>query len=179
MASVLRAWCTLIAALLAFGCMSAVSGADRAIHLDTDSLAGVQDGSGKPIPRSTYKDQVVVLEIWASWCSPCVAQLPRLQALAIQTKRKGIAVIPISIDTGGALAAVRAYARKNIVALPLYVGSPDSIMQRFGVEILPNTLIFDPQGGLVARFSGLDQWDEQTIIELAARLRSDSQRSVQ
>ena len=146
------------------------------VRLDSEirlnDFSGIVDGAGRPIAASKLKGQVVVVDIWASWCAPCVAQLPELEALAIQTKGKGIKVVPISIDQGGAMAAVRAYARKDIRVLPLYVGPTTAIMERFGVVAIPNTLVFDPQGRLVARFRGGQKWTKESMIALAARIRS-------
>ena len=153
--------------------IGAAAAQDSDIRLD--DLSGIVDGAGRPISASKLKGQVVVLDIWASWCAPCVAQLPELEALAIKTKGAGVKVVPISIDEGGAMAAVRAYARKNIRALPLYVGPTASVMERFGVVAIPNTLVFDPQGRLVARFQGVQGWTAETMIALAARVRSDSE----
>ena len=157
---------------------AAASAQDLEVRLDKDirldNLSDVVDGAGRPIAAAKLKGQVVVVDIWASWCAPCVAQLPELEALAIKAKGKGIAVVPISIDRGGPMAAVRAYARKNIRVLPLYVGPTADVMDRFGVVAIPNTLVFDPQGRLVARFRGGQKWTKETMIALAARIRSNS-----
>ena len=167
----LGAWVGLTIALLTVTTRPLAATPDTPIRLD--DLSGIVDGAGHPILRSTLKGQVVVLDVWASWCAPCVAQLPELQALAVETRGKGVKVVPVSIDAGGAPEAVRAYARKDIRALPLYVGPAASIMERFGVEALPHTLVFDPQGQLVARFRGRQSWTKETMIALAARIRSD------
>ncbi|HKT74053.1 MAG TPA: TlpA disulfide reductase family protein [Steroidobacteraceae bacterium] len=168
-----RAWIGLTIALLTMSTALCAVAATPDAPVRLNDLTGIVDGAGQPISRSALQGQVVVLDIWASWCSPCVAQLPELQALAVATRGKGIRVVPVSIDAGGALAAVRAYARKNIRALPLYVGSAASVMERFGVDGIPNTLVFDPQGNLVARFRGGQSWTKETMIALAARMRSD------
>ena len=161
--------------LLAVSGTPMVAAADHDAEIRLNDLSGIVDGAGRPISASELKGQVVVLDIWASWCAPCVTQLPELETVAIRTKGTGVMVVPISIDEGGAMAAVRAYARKNIRALPLYVGPATSVMERFGVVAIPNTLVFDPQGRLVARFQGRQGWTTETMIVLTARVRSNGE----
>ena len=107
---------------------------------DLGNLSAVTNGAGEPIALGDLRGNVVVLDIWASWCAPCVAALPDLQAIARELQGRGVRIVPVSIDRDGAIAAVRAYARMDIRALPLYVGPPEEITQRFGIEGLPFTV---------------------------------------
>ena len=121
---------------------------------DLSNLSAVTNGAGEPIALGDLRGNVVVLDIWASWCAPCVAALPDLQAIARELQGRGVRIVPVSIDRDGAIAAVRAYAQMDIRALPLYVGPPEEITQRFGIEGLPFTVVYDSAGRIVARFQG-------------------------
>ena len=118
------------------------------------NLTAITNGAGEPLRVDDLEGSVVVVDVWASWCAPCVNSLPDLQAIARETRGRGVRIVPISIDRGGAVAAVRAYARKNIRDLPLYVGPPRDVMKHFGVTGLPFTLVYDSRGRIVARFQG-------------------------
>lgn len=128
-----------------------------------DNLSVVTDGAGQPIALGGLRGKVVVVDIWASWCAPCVSGLPDLQAVALELRGRGVRVVPVSIDRDGAIAAVRAYARENIRALPLYVGLPEELARRFEIEGLPLTLVYDAAGKNVARFQGVRPWTSAAL----------------
>jgi thiol-disulfide isomerase/thioredoxin len=128
-----------------------------------DKLSAVTDGAGKPIALGGLRGKVVVVDIWASWCAPCVSSLPDLQAIALELHGRGVRVVPVSIDRDGAIAAVRAYAREDIRALPLYVGPPEELARHFEIEGLPLTLVYDASGRNVARFRGARPWTSAAL----------------
>jgi thioredoxin-like negative regulator of GroEL len=132
-------------------------------------LSAVTNGAGEPIALGDLRDKVVVVEIWASWCAPCVANLPDLQAIARELQGCDVSIVPISIDRDGAIAAVRAYAQKDIRALPLYVGPPEEITKRFGIEGLPFTVVYDSAGDIVARFQGTRPWTPAVLRRAITR----------
>ena len=105
--------------------------------------------SGEPVSLSAFRGRPVLIDLWASWCAPCLPGLIEVQAIADRFGPR-LAVVPLSTDRGGVPAALRSYARLNLARLPLYLGDPAS----FGARALPTAILFDAAGREVARFEG-------------------------
>ncbi|MBP7339242.1 TlpA disulfide reductase family protein [Niveispirillum sp.] len=114
----------------------------------------ITDLTGVAWRMADFRGGPLLLDIWASWCAPCVVALPMLQQMATEFQVDGLRVVALSIDRGGAPAALRAYHRMGITALPLYLGDPDAVTAGFAVKSLPTTLLFDAAGREFARFAG-------------------------
>lgn len=104
--------------------------------------------NGEPVSLQAFRGRPVLVDVWASWCAPCLPGLVELQRIADRFGPRGLAVVPLSTDRGGAPAALRSYARLNLRRLPLYLGDPAS----FGVRAVPTAILFDASGREVARF---------------------------
>jgi peroxiredoxin len=115
-----------------------------------------------------YRGQGVVLNLWATWCGPCVAELPTMDSLAGTLAGDGIVVLPVSSDNGGA-AVVRAfYQSHDIRHLPILLDPGGSITQAWEVPGIPVTVIFDRNGHPRARLVGGADW---SAPEAATRVR--------
>lgn len=112
------------------------------------------DPSGRVLRLEDFRGKPLLVDIWASWCAPCVAALPVMERMAVEFRGQGLAVLSLSIDRGGAPAALRAYHRMGITQLPLHLGDPDRVTAAFAVKSLPTTLLFDAGGREFARFTG-------------------------
>jgi thiol-disulfide isomerase/thioredoxin len=111
-----------------------------------------------------YRGRGVVLNLWATWCGPCVAELPTLDALAAAVAADGIAVLPLSSDAGGA-ASVRAfYDGHDIDHLPILLDPGGAITQAWQVPGIPVTVIFDRSGHPRARLVGSADWSTPAAI---------------
>jgi peroxiredoxin len=111
-----------------------------------------------------YRGQGVVLNLWATWCGPCVAEMPTLDALAAAVTGDGIAVLPLSSDAGGA-ASVRAfYDGHDIEHLPVLLDPGGAVTQAWQVPGIPVTVIFDRSGHPRARLVGSADWGTPAAI---------------
>jgi thiol-disulfide isomerase/thioredoxin len=116
-----------------------------------------------------YRGRGVVLNLWATWCGPCVAELPTLDALAAAVAADDIVVLPLSSDAGGA-ASVRAfYDGHDIEHLPVLLDPGGAITQAWQVPGIPVTVIFDRSGHPRARLVGGADW---STPEAVARVRA-------
>nr|WP_321983362.1 TlpA disulfide reductase family protein [uncultured Lichenicoccus sp.] len=144
---------------------------DLAPHLPTalPTLAFVNaDGTRKTL--ADYAGHGVVLNFWATWCTPCVSEMPSLDALArtLAGGRPPMAVLAVSLDRGGAGAVAAFYASHGIRSLPVLLDPHSETMMALKLDGIPTTLVVDRNGREVARIQGAVQWDTS---EAAAKLR--------
>lgn len=105
---------------------------------------------GRTTSLESLRGQVVVLNVWASWCAPCRKELPELQALHAEIAKKGGRVMAVSIDLEARNAA--RFAQKLGLTLPVYHDGVDGIARELNLDGVPWTVVLD-RGGNVA-FSG-------------------------
>lgn len=113
----------------------------------------VTDTEGKAHSLSGYKGKWVLVNFWATWCPPCLEEIPDLVTLHDTHKDKDLVVIGIAMDYQNPK-QVKEFADNMLISYPIVLGSP-AIAAKIGpVPGLPTTYLFDPQGKLVARNIG-------------------------
>ena len=130
--------------------------------------ASFTDAAGKPHTLAEFKGKVVVLNAWATWCAPCVQEMPTLAKL--QTQDAGqVVVVPISVDNKDDIANAEAFIAKR-PPLPFY--SDPNYAVAYGLtppaDGLPTTVLIDPAGNVRARLSGGADWsgpDAAAVIQ--------------
>jgi thiol-disulfide isomerase/thioredoxin len=143
-------------------------GLDR-ISPPQDPPAGVfvaQDGSTHHLGE--FKGRGMVVNMWATWCAPCVAEMPSLQALSKALAPHDIAVLPLSSDRGGADVVRAWYQAHGITALPVLLDPKGAMATAFNARGIPTTVIIDTAGKVVARLEGAADWaapDAQALIQ--------------
>ena len=120
-----------------------------------DTPVTAMDGTTKHL-MSDWKGQVVVLNFWATWCIPCVAELPALDHLAADNP--GITVLALSADRAGADAVRPFLAAHNITHATILLDPHMEAGRAFNVAGFPTTLIIDPSGHLRGRLEGPANW---------------------
>lgn len=112
----------------------------------------VRDMSGKTHTLADYKGQWVLVNFWATWCPPCLDEIPDL--IMLNDKRKDIRVIGIAVDYKTSK-EISGFADDNLMTYPIVLGD-DAIIRQFGsTDVLPVTFIYNPQGKLVKQHRGL------------------------
>lgn len=122
---------------------------DQTFYTGTGELRTISDFSGKG----------VILNFWATWCAPCIKEMPALNRLQEQVKADGILVLPLSEDRKGAAVIDPFYAQNNLTALPVLIDKRRLVMRKTGVSALPTTIFIDRQGMEVGRILGEAAWD--------------------
>lgn len=128
----------------------------------------IVDGEGHGAGLDTLRGKPVLLNLWASWCLPCMAELPALDHLAASGGK--VAVVALSLDRGGANSVAAAYARLGITHLPVRVDVERKAGEVWQAPVLPITLLVDAQGREVARFVGAAHWDQPEAQPLLSAL---------
>ncbi|WP_419317385.1 TlpA family protein disulfide reductase [Caulobacter sp. ErkDOM-E] len=117
------------------------------------------DEAGKPVTLADFKGQVVVLNLWATWCAPCKKEMPTLAKLAAAYATQPFKVLPVSVDRDSDLNLAQAEMAANA---PLKLYRDPSYKMSFEMEPraagYPTTVIYDKQGRERARLSGDADW---------------------
>jgi thiol-disulfide isomerase/thioredoxin len=111
----------------------------------------------------------MVVNLWATRCAPCVAEMPALAKLARTLAPADIAVLPLSSDRGGAPVVRRFYQDRAIGGLPVLLDPKGAAARAWGVGGIPVTVIIDTEGRERARLEGSADW---STPEAAARIRA-------
>ncbi|GAC1319238.1 MAG: hypothetical protein NVS2B16_02620 [Chloroflexota bacterium] len=99
---------------------------------------------GRTVSLASLRGKVVVLNFWATWCTACASEIPRLSRWYPQVARRGILVLGIDVQEDAA--AVRAYARKYGISYPILLDASGTITARYDAAGLPKTVVVDQQG---------------------------------
>jgi len=117
------------------------------------------DSDGNPATLADYAGKVVLLNIWATWCPPCRAEMPSLDRLAGELQGPDFALIALSIDRADVARVVQFYEEIQIQNLDIRTDRKSNFARKAGVLGLPMTLILDRQGREIARMLGDARWD--------------------
>jgi thiol-disulfide isomerase/thioredoxin len=118
--------------------------------------------SGKTKKFSDYKGKPLIINVWASWCGPCRAEMGSLERLARRYGGKQFNVIGISTDDDGNAAA--AYIKQSGVTFENYLDSHVFLENMLGANAIPLTVLVDAHGRVLAKVRGAREWDNPEII---------------
>ena len=126
------------------------------------------DLNDKPVKLSDYRGKIVLVNIWATWCPPCKAEIPGFINLYKKYKDKGLVIIGVSVDRGGKKVVVKFAADYNI-NYPILIGKDKQITKVFGpIRGIPTTFLIDPDGVIVNKYIGFhsEKKFEEEILKL-------------
>jgi len=125
-----------------------------------------EDGSGRERALAEFRDKVVLLNVWATWCTPCREEMPALDRLQRKLGGPGFEVVALSIDSGGASAVQGFYDEIGIRSLAIYVDRATRATGSLGVVGIPTTLLVDRRGREIARRTGPAEWDGPEAVRV-------------
>ncbi len=119
-----------------------------------------------------FRGHGMVVNLWATWCVPCVAEMPALSKLAARLGPQDVAVLPLSSDRDGAAAVRRFYEAHELGGLPVLLDPHGTAARAWGVRGIPTTIIIDKSGLERARLEGAADWASQaTATRVLALVR--------
>jgi thiol-disulfide isomerase/thioredoxin len=121
---------------------------------------------GEKLTLENFRGRVVVLNLWATWCAPCLEEMPTLDHLQQQLEHLGVTVIALSLDRGGPKAVRDYYDQNDIKNLAVYVDPTMKAQSELNVIGLPTTILIDREGRERGRLVGPAAWDDSKAADL-------------
>jgi len=119
--------------------------------------------SGNTKRFSDYKGKPLIINVWASWCGPCRAEMGSLDRLARRYGGKQFNVIGISTDDDGSAAA--AFIKQSKVTFENYLDSKVFLENMLGANTIPLTVLVDARGQVLGKVRGVREWDSPEVVE--------------
>jgi cytochrome c biogenesis protein CcmG/thiol:disulfide interchange protein DsbE len=152
--------------LLAGGLVWVVAGTleQRIINAgDTAPDFSIVTESGRTMTRSDFGGKLLVLNFWASWCPPCISELPSLNAFATEYKSKGVVVLGISSDKNPNL--YKKFITDRHVAFDTARDPDETIKNRYGTFLIPETYLIDRNGVVREKVISDQDWMDPQFLQ--------------
>lgn len=115
------------------------------------------DPDGNPVTLADFEGTPLLVNLWATWCAPCIAEMPTLDALAAR-EGKALKVLTISQDVDGQEKVDAFFAQGGFKHLEAYRDSELAMMSALKVDTLPTTILYDAEGKEVWRMTAKEDW---------------------
>jgi thiol-disulfide isomerase/thioredoxin len=121
------------------------------------------DIEGKPAGLADLRGKPAVINLWATWCQPCLREMPSLEALQEKLWDKLI-VAAVSQDRGGEKAVALFLAKLGLDKVKVYLDPKSEVGKAFGVRGLPTSIVLDAEGREIGRVEGAADWDSAKML---------------
>lgn len=123
-----------------------------------------QDLGATPRTLADYRGKVVLLNFWASWCPPCLREMPSMERLRAKTKARGLVIV--ALNSAETREDVNAYLSKMKLRFPILLDPDGSNTRRWNVFALPTTFLLDAEGRIRYVLTGPTEWDEGEALRV-------------
>ena len=128
------------------------------------------DADGDEVGLADFEGEVVVLNLWATWCAPCRREMPSLDRLQARYGGDGLEVVALSLDRGDVAKVRDFYDELGISSLAIYHDPQARAGRELGAPGLPTTILIDRSGKEVGRLLGPAEWDSDEAITVIKAL---------
>ncbi|MFC7499158.1 TlpA family protein disulfide reductase [Enterovirga sp. GCM10030262] len=125
-----------------------------------------ENPEGGPATLADFRGKPLLVNLWATWCAPCIAEMPTLDALA--AREDTLQVLVVSQDLEGQAKVDAFFAERKFSTLQPYIDPNMELMTALGVDTLPTTILYDSEGKEVWRMTGIEDWQGARAAELIA-----------
>ncbi len=120
-----------------------------------------------------YQGEVVLLNIWATWCGPCRIEMPSMERLERQLGPKGLKIVAVSVDVAGMEPAINQFVEEMQLSFEILHNPAGDIQRRYQTTGVPETFIIGRDGRLRRRVIGADTWDSPANVAYLERLLAE------
>ena len=124
----------------------------------------IKDLKGNKVSFDQYKGKVVFLNLWATWCGPCKAEMPGIHNLYVKMRGEPIEFVMLSIDKDKALSKVESYVKNNSYTFPVFMPS-GYLAEQLQVPSIPTTFVISKEGKIVMKEVGTRNYDTNKMME--------------
>ncbi len=117
-----------------------------------------EDPQGRPVNLSVFRGRPLLVNLWATWCGPCVVEMPSLDRLAAR-EGEALQVVAISQDMDGRQKVTDFFAARDFTRLEPYLDGAMALMVALRLDTLPTTILYDAEGREVWRMTGMAEWE--------------------
>ena len=115
--------------------------------------------AGEPVTLTVFKDKVVLVNFWATWCAPCVREMPSLDRLQASFDKDRFVILAVSVDRDGAEKVTPFFEKHGIKNLTPLLDRRMRLAGAFGVPGMPTSYLLDRSGRIVGNLPGVAEWD--------------------
>jgi thiol-disulfide isomerase/thioredoxin len=135
------------------------------------------DGDAHALSLADFRGKIVLLNVWASWCVPCVREIPALDRLVAALNGADVVVVAVSVDRKGIDAVRKAFADLDVRNLAPYIDRSGQALRSVRAVGLPTSLLIDREGRELGRVVGPAPWDDAATIAFFRQAGSRDGRS--
>jgi peroxiredoxin len=121
---------------------------------------------GRRAALADYRDKLVVVNFWATWCVPCMDEMPALEALWKDYRERGLVVLGVSVDRGSPRALLEPYVRNLRLTFPILLDPDSKTANTWRVTALPATFVVKPGGEVAGNAVGARDWRSEPMQAL-------------
>ena len=137
-------------------------------HAGTPAPGAVfEDPHGRPARLADFRGRPLLVNLWATWCAPCVVEMPSLDALALR-EGEALTVLALSQDLDGRRKVADFFAERDFRRLEPWLDPNLAVMTSLGIDTLPTTILYDADGVEVWRMTGMADWESERAARLLA-----------
>ena len=111
-----------------------------------------------------FRGRIVLLNLWATWCAPCRAEMPALDRLQASLAGPDFTVVPLSIDHRGRDTVARFYRDLGLTSLGIYVDRSAEALSALELSGMPTSFLIDREGRELGRVIGAAPWDDPDMV---------------
>ena len=137
------------------------------IHKDPIKLEKInfKNINNETINLTKFKNSLIIINFWATWCAPCIEEMPSLNRLQANSNFDNLQIIPINVGRDSIEKSINFYKNLKINNLEIYFGENVELAKKFLLRGLPTTIFINKKGEEFARVIGFVNFDDKKIIE--------------